>query len=289
MNFEQYPVSTEDCMILLAIQNSTSLRQAAQSLNCDPAGLFRKVQRISSQHDLLRKTNGKWTLTETGVTVARWTRESIQSQKNILQAKSILRIGATAWLTEQVLIPQSRKLRSMISASPHQSGFEFLAANCEFESAILKGELDFAITCSPPENPLIAHKQLGDEPWVVIVSKDLLKKKTFNLDDLQEIPFIAHHEINPDLVTNGSRNLMQMGWIRADNLTSIRAAVVHGLGWSFVPLASIQQELQQGRLLTLKTETKMPEKVCLWWLRDNQLNKTKTTVLSQWLQEIYPR
>lgn len=283
---DRYLVSTEDCLVLLAIQNASSVRQAAETLHCDPAGLLRKVQRISTDHGLLQKSNGKWTLTEAGLNVARWTRESIQSQKNILQSRLNLRIGSTVWLAEQLLIPNLELLQKEM---PFPSRFEFSAARNSFELALLQGEIDFAITCTPPDNPLIAHRQIGQEPWVVAVSKKLVPPHVkLNLDSLSNIPFVAHNEINPDLLTNGtSTNLKTESLIRSDNLTTVRSAIVHGKGWSYVPKALLLSEIRAGHLATFRPEVKMNEKVCLCWLRESQIGRSHSETLKKWVSSLY--
>src|SRR3989338_9505030 len=85
---EKFTVSSDDCLILKAFHDSKTLREAATLLSCDPAGLARRVQYISTHFGFLQKVNNRWQVTSQGLDLVAWTETSIQSQKKILDRKS---------------------------------------------------------------------------------------------------------------------------------------------------------------------------------------------------------
>ena len=132
-----YPISPEDCLVLSAFSRSSSLREAARLLGCDPAGLQRKVQRIADDHACLRKVDGRWALTAKGQSLVAWADESVRSQTALLQSKSLLRLSSTAWVAEQLLIPA---LPALAKKFP-DSRFSFTVPDRGFERCPLQRAL----------------------------------------------------------------------------------------------------------------------------------------------------
>ena len=52
---DKFIVEPADCLILKALRDSASLREAAVLLGCDPAGLARNVQHISKKMALYKR------------------------------------------------------------------------------------------------------------------------------------------------------------------------------------------------------------------------------------------
>ncbi len=280
----QYAVSSDDCLVLLAIRNSNSLREAARRLDCDPGGLLRKVQRLAGHHDVLQKSRGKWLLTDKGLGLVAWTQETIQSQKKILLEKSVVRIASSSWFAERVLIPAAANLKN----SMKNTKLELSVPEAGFEKALLAGDCDFVIACHPPENPAIGHKRVAPERWALVVSASLAKKhfsgKKVSLVHLASLPFIRHHGINPFSLLPPLTSEDSLSFVSMDNLIGVRAAVVNGMGWSFVPVALLNAEIDSGRVLTMEGGATMDRNVCLWWLRSSLESKKKVALMEDWLR-----
>lgn len=279
---EKYPISPEDCLILLAVKESTSLREAARTLNCDPAGLLRKVQRLSKDYGLLQKIHGRWALTSQALPLVVWTQESILSQKKALRGERTLRIASTTWFAERVLIPHLNSF----TKSGDRTTFQFLVPDKNFEQTLMEGDCDFVVVCHPPENPAIGYKQILKEPWSVVVAPKLLSQKrgTLLLQDLHKIPFVRHKDVNPMALFPEDLNLEMSASLTIDNLVGIRSAVIHGLGWSFVPTALVGEELAKGELKQIGDRYELDRKICLWWLRGSFEGQKNLRTITSWVR-----
>lgn len=274
-------ISTDDCLILSAFKDATSLREAAAHLSCDPAGLLRKVQRISDEHGFLQKLSGRWTLTASGKVMADWVEKSIEDQKKTLLGQSALRIATTMWLAEELVIPGLKNLKNKFSK---QINYQISCPAKNFESHLLDGSCDFVIVCHPPEDPAIAHKQLFKEEWVVIAPKKWKEQnKSLSINDLLNRPFIRHAQVNPDTFGLNSEELSAITSMTVDNLISVRTAVKEGLGWSIVPRPLVSQLIKTGFLIEIKYSVEMDRKLCLWWLRSRSESKKLSGIISTWL------
>lgn len=282
---DRYIISPENCLVLVAVKNSSSLREAARHLNCDPAGLLRKVQRIAQEHGLLQKIHGRWALTSSAEALVAWTQESILSQNKVLRGARVLRIASTTWFAERILIPKLSKLTKTLEDNWQ---VQLSAPGNGLEPALLEGSCDFIVSCHPPENPMIAHKQIMAEPWSVIVAPQLLsaKKQALSLRDLEGLPFIRHTSTNPNALFPHDLPFHIHFKLSIDNLIGIRAAVQSGLGWSFVPTALVREELANNSLEQVGKRYELDRKICLWWLRGSYESRKSLRSVNTWIREI---
>lgn len=284
---DQFVISPHDCLILKAFRDSGSLREAAQLLKCDPAGLARKVQQISSEHGFLQKVNNRWQVTARGLDLVAWAEASMQSQKKILMAKSSLRIATTMWFSEEMLIPHLTKLKNFLGEKINLS---LSVPDKSFELALIDGSVDFVIVCHPPENPEIEHKQIVPEKWTLVAPaswrKDLNPKSTKALSELAQRPFIRHLSINEDLFLPEFTEVTDSG-LTIDNLIGVRSAVIAGHGWSLVPRILVARHIKEGQLLEIPYELPIQDrKVCVWWLRNRYETRIQSSKLVAWVKEV---
>lgn len=279
---ENYLIPPEDCLILKAFKDTQSLREAALLLKCDPAGLTRRVQHISSEYGLIQKVNNRWQLTSAGMNLAIWTEMSIQSQKKMISGKSSIRLATTMWLLEEVLIPHFKNLQNSFEKTTH---FSFTVPTKTFEQALIEGSVDFVIACHPPESPEIEHRKLMVEEWVLIIPPSWRLKK-ITLNELEKYPFIRHSEMNTDLFIPEMLNNIQNATITLDNLIGIRSAVKQGLGWSIVPRLLVRQQLKDNLLTEIPYKfTISDRKVCIWWLRNRYDSRKIASKIALWVKE----
>lgn len=284
---EHFLISPDDCLILRAYKDAHSLRDAAKLLNCDPAGLQRKTQRISEDHGLLQKINGKWGLTEAGINLVGWLEESIATQKKILMGNSSVRIASTMWLAEEFLIPHLSDLKQRLGNNIH---FQLTTPDKDFETHLTEGACDFVIVCHPPEDPSIAHRSLFKEEWSVVAPaswKTKGHKLVFN--DLLKKPFIRHDKINPDIFHLDAAHLAKLTTLTVNNLIANRSAVLHGLGWSIVPKILVMDLIKNKEIIEVEREIEMDRKMCVWWLRRRVDSKKLSTTICQFIQDSYTK
>lgn len=285
---ERFIISPDDCLILKAFKDSNSLREAAALLNCDPAGLTRKVQQISNQYGHIQKVNNRWQLTTRGLDLVAWIESSIQTQKKILHSKSSLRIASTMWFSEELIIPHLPELKKAMGS---EINFALSVPNKSFELSLIDGSVDFVIVCHPPENPEIEHRQVSEEKWTIIAPRSW-HKETKNLKGhaliqyLKTRPFIRHSDMNHDLFLPELDNPLGSG-ISIDNLIGIRAAVYQGLGWSLVPRILVEHFIKEEKLIDLSYEIPIKDrKICIWWLRNRSDSKKQANKIVTWIKMI---
>ena len=285
INMEHYPISPEDCLILRALNETRPLREAARLLACDPAGLQRKVLRISGERGLLHKIRGRWCLTAQGQMLAAWVEESIQSQKELLRSKVVLRLSATPWMAEQVLIPGLERLASRLGeatgfsfSSPRES---FLSGSCWTAGRISRW---LAIRPRIPRS-----RTRGSRP------KSGWWSRRMGWQSGKGRPRPASRscwggpwsgtEINPDLILPGTETEWRPGVV-VDSLIGVRAAVLGGLGWSFVPRILVREPLRGGQLVEIKHKIPMDREICAWWLRGRADSRRRSPVVCAWIKQV---
>lgn len=279
---EKFLISPEDCLILRALHSADSLREAAGLLQCDPAGLLRKVQRISHETGLLQKVNRSWELTGRAVELVGWTERAILSQKELLGRSSRLRLTATLWMAEQFLIPNLKQLQA---GFPSHTGVEISGADQGFERELIEGKADFAIVCHAPNDPAIAHKVIAPEPWALVVPRAWMEKdRPKRMEDLVGRPFVRHRDLNPDLVLSGG--LPGDPGLVMDSLIGVRAAVAGGMGWSFVPKFSVHALLKEKAVAEVPHQFSLNRHLSVWWLRHVKAAKGNSGAVCAWARDV---
>ncbi len=275
-------ISPEICLILKAFRDSNSLREAASLLNCDPAGLTRKVQMISQEYGFLEKVNNRWQVSSRGLDLVAWVEESIQTQHHLISEKSSLRFASTMWFFESQIIPNLMSLKKKLGTDISLS---MSVPSKSFDDALIGGSVDFVIVCHPPNSPEIEHRQLINEKWIIVAPsswKSELKKNFHEI--IQDKPFIRHTDINQDLLIPNI--IIRQNDIVIDNLIGVRSAVCSNLGWSIVPKILVRRELEEGRLIELHLEVPIRDrKICVWWLRNRQSSKKIAHKICAWINE----
>ncbi|WP_413288816.1 LysR substrate-binding domain-containing protein [Bdellovibrio sp. HCB337] len=279
----KFTVPPEYCLIINAFNQASSLRGAAALLGMDPPSLVRKVQKISSEFGYLQKVGNKWAVTEAGRRVALWTEEIMQSQSELAQEKSTLRISSFAWLAEEMLIPEFAKLQKLLKTGQSCS-FKLTASNQEQE--LLQGRTDLVIQGHAPTDPSIAYKKISSYDWVV-VAPYAWKKQFSGLNEDQTVQllhkrsFIPHTSLNPENAL-GFQPLTRAP-ITADAVIGLRSAVVHGEGWSALPAMSVHNYLRDKKLLKLNLPSYIKDDVSVWWVRARKDMAETSKVVSKWI------
>ncbi len=265
----KFLISSDDCLILKAIKDSLSLRQAAQTLGRDPAGIARRIRFIADSYGVLTKNNNRWHLNGLGLELVSWVEASIQSQEKILTSRSSLRIASASWLAEEVLIPNVKQIKRR---SPEIPRIDFFVPEKGFELSLIDGTVDFAVQCNPPERPEIAHRQVAGETWIVVVPDDWKRefssRRSCSFSNLMKRPFVRHSKINFDLILQNLDVEHVETALVADNLVAVRSAIRSGLGWSIVPQMLVTKDLREGLCYRFPAQPIIPDrKICLWWKR----------------------
>lgn len=279
----KFTIPPEYCLIINAFNQANTLRGAALILAMDPPSLVRKVQKISSEFGYLQKVGNRWALTEAGRRIAIWTEEIIQSQSELAQEKSMLRVSSFSWLAEEMLIPEFPKLKKLLRENQSFT-FKLTAANQEQE--LLQGRTDLVIQGHAPTDPSIAYKKISSYNWVVAIPYSWNKLFSgLNEDDTIELlnkrNFIQHVDLNPENALGFQP--VKRSAMTADAVIGLRSAVINGEGWSVLPAMSIHNHLSQKRLVKLNTRTFIKDELCLWWLRARKDVTETSKIVASWV------
>lgn len=281
-----FPVSPEYCLILKALNETSSLREAAALLETDPAHLTRKLQKLSQEHELVQKIGNKWAVTEEGARLARWVNESITRQEEILEEKATINISSFAWLAEEMLIPHYPRLQAV---TENKHSFRFCITTASLEDDLISGRSDFAITCHPPNDPVIAHKVFNPDPWYIVVPASWAKSiRKLESNDIQKFlntrPFVRLTTLNPEKMLGFVPEMISD--LMVDGVVAARAAVKNDIGWSCLPGFALTSLLEKNEIVRVPLESSTSGQLSIWWPRSRTDSKILIRKLSAWLTEI---
>ena len=282
----KFQIPPEYCLILNAFSQATTLRGAAKLLQMDPPALVRKVKKISDEYGYLQKAGSRWVLTESGIKIAQWTDEFINSQFVVAQQKSQTRLAAYTWLAEELLIPHIHLLDTKAHINPSWS-IKIIANDLEQE--LIHSRSDFVIHGLAPNDPTIAYKRIATFAWKVVVPFKWRKKisnlnENQMLDFLHSNSFIPHSKMNPEQVLGFKPT--KLANISIDGVIGLRSAVINNLGWSVLPAMSIVSALHEEKIIALNIITHLKDDVSIWWLRSRKDLLETSKILTKWLMKI---
>lgn len=170
------------------------------------------------------------------------------------QKTGIIRIAAPESLTISLV---AEKLKQFKNLYPKVQ-IELQNATClHNEEILLRGEVDVAFMMWPskPSKKLIDH-DLGEQKIVLVTGES---KQTFPkiLNDNQANFIINEPECsyrNQFETAVWQQHQRQFRTTSLPSIAAIKATVENGLGFSYLPLAMVKDEIEDGRLFVVKTD-----------------------------------
>ncbi len=281
----RFEVSPNDCLVVHAIARCSSLREAASFLRIDPATMARKVQKITTKHELLQKIKGRWIPTEKGRRMAQWVEEGVLLQNELLNERPCVRIATTMWMAEQILIPG---MDDLAQRCDQRYSWQIRTPTLKFEEDLQSGLSDFVIACHPPDDPAITHKRVAHEKWLAVAPKNWSKGlQGLSNSELREAlkvrPFVRHINVNPEAFLKFTPTTFAD--FCTDNLIGVRTGVESAKGWSCIPEILVRKALASGDVIRLDLEVACEGHVCVWWPRSRQETKAISKHVVQWLSQ----
>ncbi|MBY0471231.1 substrate-binding domain-containing protein [bacterium] len=281
---QDFPVSSEDCRLLLLLETEGSVRQVSQILRRDVSVITRQLNRLAEKTPFVEKLNGKWQISLSGKRLNGWTRDAILCQKNILAARTHLRVATTREFAARILAPRlgeflNRKTES-ISIISSEDGVEQL---------LLNGSVDIGLDCGRPVDPSIRFQRVVPEPFSIVAAPKLLGgAKNISMSGLLELPHLQYTRLS---TARALKLLTEVPYIpmRFNDLAAVRAAACAGLGWAVVPTYSVQEELNSGLLREVPLNQKVTigtEQFGIWWHRDRRGLDSWIERITNWLQRV---
>jgi DNA-binding transcriptional LysR family regulator len=258
----KFKISSGDCELLEGLERAGSIRELASHLRRDESVISRQVKALAEIFPVLEKRDKRWVLTAAGKRLTQWTRDTAESQSMILASQTTLTVATTREFSAKILIPNIKSLikkRDVI--------FSVLTSDDGIENELLSGRADVGIDCGRPEDPNIKFKIVLPEPYVVTACPDFLgrhdirvKENLLNTPHLRfkRDPAVGLLELKVELPNiAGSFN----------DLGSVRAACLAGLGWATLPRYTVQNEIAVGALKAIPGWTIQPRSFGVWWRR----------------------
>lgn len=263
-----FPIPADYCLVLKAIHEASSLREAAILLDMDAGALARKVQKIATDFGLFYKVDNRWMLTEPGLRMVSWVGESLSIQKKLLALRQVCRITTTNWLLEKMLLANHKNI---IEQTGNQYQLSYLSTANSLEAEVLGGRTEFAISLHSPYSPEICYKRICKVNWNLIFPASI-DKSEFAGKSLEQITALISQKLEPinvkgfehDLQPNAS---LQRG-LEVDDHATLLKAVEKGLGWGIVPEMLLDGTSDTVGRLELGQDAK--QTVNIWWIRSRK-------------------
>lgn len=270
------PLESADCELLYLLKTHGSLAGITSAIGLDKGYLSRRMTKISTLAPVLIRVQGKWQLTPQGLKIVEWYEEALTKQEMILLGKEELIFGTTQTISERKLTA----LLPEVIKETHFKKFKMVTQLESVESALLAGKIDFAFVCAIPQSPEVRFKKLIKWPYVIVIPP-LWQDHFKTLDDLLRKPYVSHSGIDMRLIL-GKEEQIAPPVASFDHLIGVREGVVNGLGWSILPLYTIERELKMKSLKLVKNLPKLiqEEEFQLWWVPGNLDKKTVQTIAS---------
>lgn len=283
-----FPISSEDCQMLLLLEETGSLAAVAAAVRRDVSVVSRHVARLAREGALVEKVDGRWNVSTQGRRVAAWARDAIQTQSQALAACGTLRIVTTREFAARVLGPSLADLRARLATMR----LTILSSGEGVESQILLGEADVGLDCGRPTDPAIRFRRVAPEPFVVAAAPAFWREHpvgTGRTSDakLLQAPHLHYLRINASRLLGLSGEIPRVAAVFND-LAAMRAACESGAGWGIFPKYAVARELAQGTLQELRAFSSRiePEQFGVWWLRDRRAAEAPVVELEKWLRTV---
>lgn len=280
-----FHLSSNDAELLVHFESHPSLEKLSLLLGKDSTVISKQLKRISEQGDFLTKVSGRWSLTQTGRDFNRITREYMSAQNLVLEKDIHIRIGSTREFSARILGTSHKELLQALGIS----SLSFHTFEGGTEEALINGDIDFAMDCGRPYSPEIAFKRVISEPIAAVASKRFSTKlrSVKNYEDLSRHPHVLCTRLHPDRVRKGHFKELVVA-TQSNDIATTRSLCLSGIGWALLPVYTIKDELQSGKLKVVQNLVFKGEQFGVWYLRDRQSLKKFYLRLIEWMKSKSP-
>jgi DNA-binding transcriptional LysR family regulator len=278
----EFPVSSDECRLLLLLESTGSVKQTAQALQRDISVVSRQIAQLADRHPLVEKVGGKWQVSAAGKRLNVWARDAVIEQQQAIHSRTGVKIATTREFAARVLAPKLAELmalwpEALITLRVSEEGVERL---------ILDGEVDLAFECGRPRDPGVRFQRVTPEAFVVVLSPRLVRRRPLrSVEELLALPHLQYSRYSASRALRLAADQLRPVAVLND-LASIRAAAVAGLGWGVLPHYAVEAELKEGTLIKLDfpgLPEIEPEQFGVWWLRDRKGLESWARQATQWL------
>lgn len=270
-----------------------SFNRAAQELRVSPSTISLQVRTLENYYNipLLKRTSRSVELTAEGIMVFSYA-EKIFSTANQMESaiadlgtvqSSRLKIGSTRLFAEYILPKIIQKLRE------NNPGLR-LQLYTGLSREILKKVIDFeyhaGINGRVPYPDNIIRKQISKQKLCFITSDDLGAR--IRIQDLSNYPLILGEEgsATREYIINefSNRNIPLNNIIESQNPSTTKQMVQLGMGGTFLPAYSIEEDVRKGRFKRVEVIDDLNLYIDLIYLKERKKSKALRSFISAVLE-----
>ncbi len=275
----KFELSSTECEIVYQFERTQSLEELAIKLGKDISVVSRNIKAIAEKSSVFEKRNGRWSLTDKGLALNKWTEESIYSQRLVLNQQKSITVAATREFASRILLPKINDLTNESEAT-----VSIVSSDNGIERLLLSGQADFGFDCGRPTDPLIAHKTVARESFALVASKEFIKKnKIKHKSDLKDSDYL--HFTRSALYILGNDEGAKRSFGTFSDISTLREACKLGYGWSILPYYTVVSELKEGSLKIIPGHKSQAMMFGVWWVRERKSISPWVEKALTWLSE----
>lgn len=245
------------------ISETRNFSKAAELLGYTQSNVSMQIKNLEAElgTKLFEYQKRQVIITQTGIELLPLVTKTLENFSEIktwnqeVEQTGILKIAAPESLTISMVAPMLKRFKQKYP----QVQIELQNATClHNEETLLRGEVDVAFMMWPsrPSKKLIDH-DLGEQEMVLVVPTN--SKVSFQklLNDRNTQFIINEPECsyrNQFETAVWQQHQRQFRTTSLDGIAAIKAAVVNGLGFSYLPLTMVENEIKNQKLRIVKTD-----------------------------------
>jgi DNA-binding transcriptional LysR family regulator len=275
----KFELSSHECEIVYQFERNQTLEELALKLGKDISVVSRNLKSIAEKSNVFEKRNGRWTLTDKGMALNKWTEESIYSQRLILNQQKSVNIASPREFATRILMPTIRDF-----TSDSDTTVSIMSSDNGIENLLLSGQADFGFDCGRPNDPLIAFKTVAKESFALVASKEFIKKNKIKAKaDLSDLDYLHFTRSSLFILGNDGGNKRSFGTF--SDISTLREACKLGHGWSILPYYTVVNELREGTLKIIPGHKSNHMMFGVWWVRERKSITPWVEKAVLWLQD----
>lgn len=264
-----FPISSDDCELLLLFAEHKSLDKMSNALNRDASVVSRQLKSLALRTQALEKIEGRWHVSKLGERLLLWSKNAIEDQKSSLKGKMNIRIATTREFAARILVPEIRKL-----VGDRDLTVSILSSDEGVENLLLSGKADLGFDCGRPNDPTIAFKKMVKESFVCVATPKFISKHKIN----------SYQDLNMDYCLKFVRTEVSLLELETEqgsyfgtfsDIASQRQAALMDYGWAIIPYYAVAAEISKKDLFVIAGKKFEEENYGVWWMR----SKSKIEIL----------
>ncbi|MGZ5245506.1 MAG: LysR family transcriptional regulator [Flavitalea sp.] len=277
--------------VFAQVVQTKSITRAAEELFLTQPAVSIQLKNFQDQFEvpLTEVVGRKLFITDFGKEVAE-AAEKILNEVNAINQKTIEhknrlsgRVKFSMVSTGNYVLPHF--ISPFRKANPHVDLTMDIANKGTVTSALENNEIDFALVSMIPGNLKLESVELLEDKLFLVANRDHKLKATIEpLNYIESLPLI--HREGGSAIRQAidqfahDNNLKLQKFMEVSGNEAIKQAVIAGLGYSFLPLMSMKNELNNGELKIIPLEG-LPLKFNwnLVWMKDKNLSPAAVALL----------